>query len=57
MGSSVTTGESGAKTAKFEISEGVKVIADDGAEVEPGSGEIGRRATSNMVPLGYYKDE
>ncbi len=57
MGSSVTTRESGAQTAKFEISEGVKVIADDGAEVEPGSGEIGRLATSNMVPLGYYKDE
>ncbi|MCZ6709418.1 MAG: acyl-CoA synthetase [Gammaproteobacteria bacterium] len=56
MGSSVTTRESTAETAKFQLSEGVRVIADDGREVEPGSGEIGKIASSGLVPLGYYKD-
>jgi acyl-CoA synthetase (AMP-forming)/AMP-acid ligase II len=56
MGSSVTTRESVAQTAKFELSEGVRVITDDGREVEPGSGEIGKLATSGLVPVGYYKD-
>ena len=57
MGSSVTTrGGSSAATAKFDLSDGVIVISDDGAEVSPGSGQIGRLATSALVPLGYFKD-
>jgi acyl-CoA synthetase (AMP-forming)/AMP-acid ligase II len=56
MGSSVTTRESVAQTAKFELSDGVRVITDDGREVEPGSDEIGKLATSGFVPVGYYKD-
>jgi len=56
MGSSVTTRDSVSRTASFAINEGVKVIADDGALVEPGSGQIGKLATSAFVPLGYYKD-
>lgn len=56
MGSSVTTREGGAATARFELNEGVKVITDDDRFVEPGSGEIGKIATSAFVPLGYYKD-
>lgn len=56
MGSSVTTRESTAETAKFALNEGVLVIADDGSRVQPGSGDIGMVATSGMVPLGYYKD-
>ncbi len=56
MGSSVTTRDTGAKTARFEMSEGVKVFTDDDEEVEPGSGVMGRIATSGFVPLGYYKD-
>lgn len=57
MGSSITTRESTAQTAKFALNEGVLVIADDGSRVQPGSGDIGMVATSGMVPLGYYKDE
>jgi fatty-acyl-CoA synthase len=35
----------------------VAVFNDDGRPVEPGSGEIGRLATSSgTVPIGYYKD-
>ncbi len=56
MASSVTTRESTVATAKFEMNDGVKVITDDGRFVEPGSGEIGKIATSAFVPLGYYKD-
>ena len=57
MGSSITTREGISETAKFELSEGVRVITDDDRIVEPGSGEMGKIATSGLVPLGYYKDE
>ncbi len=56
MGSSITTRESTVETATFAINEGVKVINDNGEFVQPGSGEMGRLATSAFVPLGYYKD-
>jgi len=56
MGSSVTTRDMSANTAKFELNEGVKVITDEDKLVQPGSGERGRIATSTFVPLGYYKD-
>ena len=56
MGSSTTTRESTAVTAKFELNEGVVVITDEGKIVEPGSAEIGMVATSGFVPIGYYKD-
>ncbi len=56
MGSSVMTREAVASTAKFELNEGVAVITDDDRMVEPGSGEMGKIATSAFVPLGYYKD-
>jgi fatty-acyl-CoA synthase len=57
MGSSITTRDMASQTAKFELNDGVKVITDDDRIVEPGSGEIGKLATSAFVPLGYYKDE
>jgi len=56
MGGSVTSRDTKVATAKFELNEGVRVITDDGRMVEPGSGEIGKLATSTFVPLGYYKD-
>ena len=56
MGSSVMTREAAASTAKFELNEGVVVITDDDRTVQPGSGEMGKIATSSFVPLGYYKD-
>lgn len=45
------------ETAKFDLNDGVRVVTEDGRFVEPGSGEIGRIATSAFVPIGYYKDE
>jgi 3-oxocholest-4-en-26-oate---CoA ligase len=43
-------------TAKFTIGERTKVLADDGAEVKPGSGERGMLALGGYLPTGYYKD-
>lgn len=57
MGMSVTTRDMSAPTASFALNEGVKVFNDNDEEVQPGSEEIGKIATSGMVPLGYYKDE
>lgn len=56
MGSSVATRDAPAETAKFKLQPGVKVFDDDDHEIEPGSGEVGKLATSGLVPLGYYKD-
>ena len=56
MGSSVATRDEHPQTARFQINPGVRVIADDGRDVVPGSGEVGKLATSGLVPIGYYKD-
>ena len=56
IGSSVASREEHTQTARFQINPGVKVFADDGHEVVPGSGEMGKLATSGLVPVGYYKD-
>ena len=55
MGSSITTREGISETAKFELGEGVRVITDDDRIVEPGSGEMGKIATSGLVPLVITK--
>src|SRR5262245_5401762 len=44
------------KTAKFTIGASTKVFTDEGREVVPGSGEVGRLAVGGNIPLGYYKD-
>ncbi len=56
MGSSVASRNESADTAKFKLQAGVKVFDDEDQEIEPGSGEVGKLATSGLVPLGYYKD-
>lgn len=56
MGAAVSNRDAPAKTAKFELGDGVQVFADDDRPVTPGSDEIGMVATSGNVPLGYYKD-
>lgn len=56
MGSSVTSRTSSPRTARFELSAGVKVFSDDGRALGPGDEGIGRVATSGLVPIGYYKD-
>ena len=56
VGSSVSNRDATPKTARFTLSPGVKVFDDNDDEVEPGSGQAGRLATSGLVPIGYYKD-
>jgi len=55
--SSVSQGSDGAAaTARFRPGPHTKVIDDDGREVEPGSGEVGRVAVGGRIPLGYHGD-
>jgi 3-oxocholest-4-en-26-oate---CoA ligase len=55
MGTSVSTKDGASDTAKFSLVDNVKVLDDDGNEVEPGSGVVGRVA-SPAFAIGYYKD-
>ena len=57
MGSSVSTGTSAAHTAQFTLGPEVRVLDEDGGDVEPGSGQSGVLALGGRIPLGYYKDE
>ena len=57
LGQSVSAGESAAGTASFALGPNARVVTEDGRDVEPGSGDIGRVAVGGHVPLGYYKDE
>jgi fatty-acyl-CoA synthase len=57
MGSSVSSGSSSAHTAQFTLGPEVRVIAADGSDVEPGSGQSGVLALGGRIPLGYYKDD
>jgi len=44
-------------TLEFAAKDVTTVFDDDLRPVVPGSGDVGRLATSGRVPLGYYKDE
>ncbi|MCU1461015.1 MAG: fatty-acid--CoA ligase [Acidimicrobiales bacterium] len=56
MGMSVSGGGRTTKTASFALGDRSRVIDDDGRDVEPGSGRIGRVAVQGPCPVGYYKD-
>ncbi|MBA2626318.1 MAG: AMP-binding protein, partial [Acidimicrobiia bacterium] len=56
MGTSLAGGGGSARTATFRIGESAVVLTDDGRQVEPGSGDIGRIGIKGRVPVGYYKD-
>jgi 3-oxocholest-4-en-26-oate---CoA ligase len=57
MASSVTTSEGAETTASFKLGPHTRVLTEDGREVQPGSGELGRVALRGRTPVGYYKDE
>ncbi len=57
MGTSVSSGSSSARTARFSLGPDVRVLDSDGRDVEPGSGRSGVLALGGRIPLGYYKDE
>src|SRR5436309_2524446 len=56
MGQSISGAGNAAKTAKFVLGENARVFTDDGRDVQPGSGEMGRVAVRGRAPVGYYKD-
>ena len=56
MAVSTTTSENAAVTAQFRLNASTRVVTDDGRDVVPGSGELGRVALRGRTPLGYYKD-
>jgi 3-oxocholest-4-en-26-oate---CoA ligase len=42
--------------ARFESSDRVAVITDDGGLAQPGDGQIGLLGVGGAIPVGYYKD-
>jgi 3-oxocholest-4-en-26-oate---CoA ligase len=57
MAQNTTTADrSPTDTARFELGPDTKVLTEDGAEVQPGSGVRGRVALRGRTPIGYYKD-
>ncbi|HLH28152.1 MAG TPA: acyl-CoA synthetase [Acidimicrobiales bacterium] len=57
MGTSVSSGDNAAETARFTLGEEVRVVDSEGRDIEPGSGRVGVLALGGRIPLGYYKDE
>jgi 3-oxocholest-4-en-26-oate---CoA ligase len=62
MATNTTTSETvsssgGGETARFALGPNTRVVTDDGRDVVPGSGELGRVALRGYTPIGYYKDE
>lgn len=57
MGNSVVGASMRRATAEFTLGEDVRVIAEDGSDVIPGSDVAGRLALGGRLPLGYYKDD
>ncbi|WP_249011430.1 AMP-binding protein [Conexibacter sp. DBS9H8] len=56
MGRSITSRQRPAGQTRFRLGENAFVIGDDGRELAPGSGQVGRLAVRGHLPLGYYKD-
>ena len=57
MGSSVSRGVESEQTAHFTLGADVRVATDDGTDVTPGSGVVGKLMLGGRNPLGYYKDD
>ncbi len=56
LGVSISSAGGTNETAKFSLGESARVITDEGLDVVPGSGDIGRVAVRGYNPIGYYKD-
>jgi 3-oxocholest-4-en-26-oate---CoA ligase len=57
IGQSISGAGNPVKTASFTLGPNVKVLDEDGREIEPGSGQVGVLALGGRNPMGYYKDE
>jgi acyl-CoA synthetase (AMP-forming)/AMP-acid ligase II len=56
LGASLSTGDGSTGTSRFTLGERARVIDEDGNDIAPGSGAIGRMAVRGRIPLGYYND-
>jgi len=56
MANATTTADGASATARFRLGPDTRVLTDDGRDVVPGSGELGRVALRGRMPVGYYKD-
>ena len=56
MGRSIASRRTPPGVPRFRLGDNAFVIDDDGREIAPGSGEVGRVAVRGHLPLGYYKD-
>jgi fatty-acyl-CoA synthase len=56
LGASVSSAGATSGTARFSLGPNARVITDEGGDVAPGSGDIGRVALKGHTPIGYYKD-
>ncbi|MCJ7671185.1 MAG: AMP-binding protein [Acidimicrobiia bacterium] len=57
MSRTASNSDSEIKPARFAVNDRVRVLDEHtGAEVAPGSGDIGMVGVTGPIPLGYYKD-
>jgi acyl-CoA synthetase (AMP-forming)/AMP-acid ligase II len=56
LGASVSSAGATTGTARFTLGPTARVVTDEGRDVLPGSGDIGRVALKGHTPIGYYKD-
>jgi acyl-CoA synthetase (AMP-forming)/AMP-acid ligase II len=56
IASSTRTADGDGETATFTLGPNARVVTEDGRDVVPGSGVLGRLALRGHTPIGYYKD-
>ena len=56
MGVATSTAGATGPTGTFAPGPSSRVVGDDGRDVAPGSGVVGRLAVGGFIPLGYHKD-
>ncbi len=58
MSRTASRSDSDIQPARFAVNDKVKVLDEHtGAEIAPGSGDIGMVGVTGPIPLGYYKDQ
>jgi acyl-CoA synthetase (AMP-forming)/AMP-acid ligase II len=56
IASSTRTADGEGETATFTLGPNARVVTEEGGDVVPGSGVLGRLALRGRTPIGYYKD-
>ena len=56
IGMMISTAGDDPTLGRFMPNPGTRVLTEEGRDVVPGSGEIGRLAVTGALPAGYYKD-